>query len=182
MVLAKQQLDLLTAKAWLSENKQLERKAVKLSIQNSIPSEYTRMVLLQTSLDKIDPAEQGLESLISIDVYRQAKKKPTKQSIPDERSGAPLRGLTLGFGDVAATRDNLTEGFGVIKAPEKFEIFEKAAGCCGRLADCVCCMCFIKACSKMNDQCAVVLVQLCAAVACLGCFECCSELCCGGSD
>ncbi|XP_062215389.1 uncharacterized protein LOC133915962 [Phragmites australis] len=168
-VLAKQQMDLLTAKAWLSENNQLERKVVKLSIQNSIPSEYTRMVVLQTSLDKIDPAQQ-------------AKKKPTKQSSPDELSAAPLRGLTHGFGDVAATRENLTTGFGDIKAPEKFELFEKAAGCCSRMADCCCCMCFIKACSKMNDRCAIVLTQACGALACLGCFECCSALCCGQSD
>ncbi|KAL6878213.1 hypothetical protein ACP4OV_012383 [Aristida adscensionis] len=168
-VLAKQQMNLLTAKAWLSENKQLERKVVKLSIQNSIPSEYTRMVLLETSLEKIDPAEQ-------------AKKKPAKQSSPNERSAAPLRGFTLGFGDVAATRENLTTGFGDVKAPEKFEIFEKAAGCCNRVADCCCCMCFINACSKMNDQCAIVLTQACAALACLGCFECCAALCGGGSD
>ncbi|KAF8728945.1 hypothetical protein HU200_018246 [Digitaria exilis] len=168
-VLAKQQMDLLTAKAWLLENKELERKVVKLSIQNSLPSEYTRMVLLQTSLDKIDPAQQ-------------AKNKPTKKSSQDERSAMPLRGMTLGFGDVAATRENLTEGFGDIKAPEKFEIFEKAVGCCSRAADCFCCMCFIKACGKLNDQCVIVFTQACAAIACLGCFECCSELCCGGPN
>ncbi|KAJ1296761.1 hypothetical protein BS78_01G327000 [Paspalum vaginatum] len=168
-VLAKQQMDLLTAKAWLMENKEIERKVVKLSIQNSLPSEYTRMVLLQTSLDKIDPAQQ-------------AKNKPTKQSSPDEQSTMSLRGLTLGFGDVAATRENLTSGFGDIKTPEKFVIFEKAAGCCSRMADCCCCMCFIKMCSKMNDQCAIVMVQACTALACLGCFECCSELCCGGAN
>ncbi|RLN19147.1 uncharacterized protein C2845_PM02G23710 [Panicum miliaceum] len=168
-VLAKQQMDLLTAKAWLLDNKELERKVVKLSIQNSLPSEYTRMVLLQTSLDKIDPAQQ-------------TKNKPTKQSSPDERSAMPLRGLTLGFGDVMATRENLTTGFGDIKPPEKFEIFDKAVGCCSRVADCFCCMCFIKACSKMNDQCAIVMAQACAALACLGCFECCSELCCGGAN
>ncbi|CAL4914838.1 unnamed protein product [Urochloa decumbens] len=169
-VLAKQQMDLLTAKAWLLESKELERKVVKLSIQNSLPSEYTRMVLLQTSLDKIDPAQQ-------------AKNKPAKQSSPEERSAMPLRGMTLGFGDVGATRENLTTGFGEIKATERFEVFEKAmAGCCSRVADCICCMCFIKACSKMNDQCAIVIAQTCAALACLGCFECCSELCCGGAN
>nr|XP_034571989.1 inter alpha-trypsin inhibitor, heavy chain 4 isoform X2 [Setaria viridis] len=168
-VLAKQQMDLLTAKAWLLENKELERKVVKLSIQNSLPSEYTRMVLLQTNLDKIDPAQQ-------------AKNKPTKQSSPDERSAMPLRGLTLGFGDVVATRENLTAGFGDIEVHERFEIFDKAVGCCSRMADCFCCMCFIKACSKMNDQCAIVMAQACAAIACLGCFECCSELCCGGAN
>ncbi|ONL98806.1 inter-alpha-trypsin inhibitor heavy chain-related [Zea mays] len=169
-VLAKQQMDLLTAKAWLMENKELERKVVKLSIQNSLPSEYTRMVLLQTSLDKIDPAQQ-------------AKNKPTKQSSsPDELPAMPLGGLAVGFGDVAATTENLTTGFGDMKAAEKFVMLEKAAGCCSRMADCCCCMCFIKACSKMNDQCAIVMAQACAAIACLGCFECCSELCCGGSN
>ncbi|KAL6648010.1 hypothetical protein ACP70R_012234 [Stipagrostis hirtigluma subsp. patula] len=188
-VLAKQQMNLLTAKAWLSENKQLERKVVKLSIQNSIPSEYTRIVLLQTSLEKVDPAQQSNKPSLGRGIYcfgslldPTAKKKPTKQSSPDERSAAPLHGFTLGFGDVAATRENLITGFGDIKPPEKFEIFEKAAGCCSRVANCCCCMCFINACSKMNDQCAIVLTQACAALACLGCFECCSALCSGGSD
>ncbi|KAM0861071.1 hypothetical protein ACQ4PT_046143 [Festuca glaucescens] len=167
-VLAKQQMDLLTAKAWLSENKQLEQKVAKLSIQNGIPSEYTRTVLLQTVMEKIDPAQQG-------------KQKPKKQSSLDQPSATPLHGLTLGFGNVAATTENLTSGFGDTKAPEKFEMFGKAVGgCCSHAADCCCCMCFINTCSKMNDQCAIVLVQVCTALSFLGCFECCSQLCCGG--
>jgi hypothetical protein len=115
-------------------------------------------------------------------VFDQAKNKPTKQSSPDELPAMPLGGLALGFGDVAATRENLTTGFGDMQATEKFVIFEKAVGCCSRVADCCCCMCLIKACSKMNDQCAIVMAQACAALACLGCFECCSELCCGGPN
>ncbi|CAM0873292.1 unnamed protein product [Alopecurus aequalis] len=167
-VLAKQQLDLLTSKAWLSEKNQLEQKVAKLSIQNSMPSEYTQTVLLQTVMEKIDPAQQG-------------KQKPNKHSSPAEPSATPLRGLTLGFGNVAATMENLTSGFGDTKAPEKFEMFGKVVGgCCSRAADCCCCMCFINTCSKMNDQCAIVLVQVCAALSFLGCFECCSQLCCGG--
>lgn len=168
-VLAKQQMDLLTAKAWLSENKQLEQMVAKMSIQNGIPSEYTQTVLLQTIMEKIDPVQQG-------------KRKPKK---PEEPSATPLQGLTLGFGNVPATTENLTSGFGDTRAPDKFEMFGKAVGgCCGRAADCCCCMCFINCCSKMNDQCAIVLVQLCAALSFLGCFECCTELCCGrgGSD
>ncbi|KAL5217941.1 hypothetical protein ABZP36_018625 [Zizania latifolia] len=167
-LLAKQQIDLLTAKAWFCENKQLERKVVKLSIQNSIPSEYTHTVLLQTILEKVDQGQQG-------------KQKPKKNSSPNEQSATALNGLTVGFGDTAATRENLTAGFGGIKAPEKFEMFEKAVGCCSRLADCCCCMCLINACSKMNDRCAIVMVQFCGALSCLACFECCT-LCCGGSD
>jgi hypothetical protein len=119
----------------------------------------------------------------NIVVFDQAKNKPTKQSSsPDELPAMPLGGLAVGFGDVAATTENLTTGFGDMKAAEKFVMLEKAAGCCSRMADCCCCMCFIKACSKMNDQCAIVMAQACAAIACLGCFECCSELCCGGSN
>ncbi|VAI27494.1 unnamed protein product [Triticum turgidum subsp. durum] len=164
-VLAKQQMDLLTAKAWLSENKQLEQMVAKMSIQNGIPSEYTRTVLLQTIMEKIDPAQQG-------------KRKPKK---PEEPSATLLQGLTLGFGSVTATTENLTSGFGDTRAPDKFEMFGKAVGgCCARVTDCCCCMCFINCCSKMNDRCAIVLVQACAALSFLGCFECCTELCCGG--
>uniref|UniRef100_A0A0D9VV52 VWFA domain-containing protein n=1 Tax=Leersia perrieri TaxID=77586 RepID=A0A0D9VV52_9ORYZ len=147
-VLAKQQMDLLTAKAWFYENNQLERKVEKLSIQNSIPSEFTRTVLLQTVLEKIDPAQQ-------------AKQKPKKNSSPNEQSATSLSGLTLGFGDIVATRENLSAGFGDTKPPERFEMFDKAVGCCSRLADCCCCMCFINTCSKMNDRCAIVMVQFC---------------------
>ncbi|KAF0922327.1 hypothetical protein E2562_031819 [Oryza meyeriana var. granulata] len=167
-VLAKQQMDLLTAKAWFYENNQLERKVVKLSIQNNTPSEYTRTVLLQTIVEKIDQAQQ-------------ANQKPKKNSSPNDQSATSLNGLTLGFGDIAATRENLSPGFGDTKAPERFEMFEKAVGCCSRLADCCCCMCVINTCSKINDRCAIVMVQFCGALSCLACFECCS-LCCGGSD
>uniref|UniRef100_A0A0E0EEA5 VWFA domain-containing protein n=1 Tax=Oryza meridionalis TaxID=40149 RepID=A0A0E0EEA5_9ORYZ len=166
-VLAAQQIGLLTAKAWLSSDKQLERKVVKLSIQNSIPSEYTSMVLLQT-LEKVDAAQK-------------VKQKLKGHKGPDEPRRIPLQGLKLGFGDRAATRENLVTGFGDVRPPETFEILNKAAGCCSRLADCLCCMCCIKACNKMNDQCAIVMTQICAALACLGCYECCAELC-SGSD
>ncbi|KAG8099381.1 hypothetical protein GUJ93_ZPchr0013g35406 [Zizania palustris] len=168
-VLVVQQIGLLTAKAWLSGDKQLERKVVKLSIQNSIPSEYTSMVLLQTNLENVDAAQKVKQKLKD---HKGAREPPR----------TPLHGLKLGFGDRAATRENLITGFGDVKPQETFEILNKAAGCCSRLADCLCCMCCIKACSKMNDQCAIVLAQVCAALSCLGCYECCSELCCSGSE
>ncbi|TVU37967.1 hypothetical protein EJB05_11313 [Eragrostis curvula] len=152
-VLAAQQVGLLTAKAWLSADKQLERKLIKLSVQNSVPSEYTSMVEAEELKGHKGPDELRI----------------------------PLHGLKLGFGDRDATKENLVTGFEDIP-PEKLQIFDKAAGCCSSVADCLCCMCCIKACSKMNDQCAIVMTQLCAALACLGCYECCAEVCCGGSD
>ncbi|KAL6855884.1 hypothetical protein ACP4OV_018686 [Aristida adscensionis] len=167
-VLAAQQIGLLTAKAWLSADKQLERKVIKLSIQNGIPSEYTSMVLLQTYQEKVGAKQK-------------VKQKIKGRKGPDELR-IPLDGLKLGFGDKVATRENIITGFRDVKPPEKFVILTKAAGCCGQLADCLCCMCCINACNKMNDQCAILMTQVCAALACLGCYECCAEVCCGGSE
>jgi len=167
-VLTTQQINLLTSKAWLSADKQLERKVIKLSIKNEFPSEYTEMVLLETYLDKVDATQK-------------VKQKLKGKKGPDERR-IPLYGLKLGFGDKDATRENLITGFGDVRPEEKSVILKKASGCCSRLADCLCCMCCIKACNRMNDQCAIVMAQVCAALSCLGCYECCSEVCCGGSE
>jgi hypothetical protein len=114
-------------------------------------------------------------------VLEQVKQKLKGQKGPDEIR-IPLHGLKLGFGDKEATRDNLITGYGDVRPPEKSVIMQKASGCCSRLADCFCCMCCIKACNRMNDQCAIVMAQVCAALSCLGCYECCAEVCCGGSD
>ncbi|KAJ1291847.1 hypothetical protein BS78_02G348400 [Paspalum vaginatum] len=167
-VLAAQRIDLLTAKAWLTADKQLERKVIKLSVQNSVLSEYTEITLLQTILDKVDATQKVKQKL-------KGQKGPEEQRIP-------LHGLKLGFGNKDATRENLTTGFGDMKPPEKSVILQKASGCCSSLADCLCCMCCLKACNRMNDQCAIVMAQLCAALSFLGCYECCAEVCCGGSD
>jgi len=56
--LTTQQINLLTSKAWLSADKQLERKVIKLSIQNGLLSEYTEMVLLENYLDKVDATQK----------------------------------------------------------------------------------------------------------------------------
>jgi hypothetical protein len=112
----------------------------------------------------------------------QVKQKQKGPKGANEPLRIPLHGLRLGFGDKAATRENLLAGFGNEKPPETLKIFKKAGGCCSRVADCLCCMCCIKACNRMNDQCAILMVQICAALSCLGCYECCAEVCCGGSE
>lgn len=91
-----------------------------------------------------------------------------------------VHGLKLGFGNVTATAENLSAGAGDLKPPETFYVLNKAVGCCSRLCDCCCCMCFIRMCSKLNDQCVIAMTQLGTAFACIGCLECCS-LCCDGS-
>ncbi|KAL8546211.1 hypothetical protein ACS0TY_006068 [Phlomoides rotata] len=47
-MVAKRQIELLTAQAWYSENQELENKIAKMSVQNAIVSEYTDMVLTET--------------------------------------------------------------------------------------------------------------------------------------
>ncbi|KAJ0075235.1 hypothetical protein Patl1_33716 [Pistacia atlantica] len=45
---ARRQIDMLTARAWLSESKELEDNVAKMSIQTGFPSEYTQMLLLKS--------------------------------------------------------------------------------------------------------------------------------------
>ncbi|XVF88913.1 hypothetical protein PTKIN_Ptkin19aG0089000 [Pterospermum kingtungense] len=176
-VLARHQIDLLTAQAWLSENKQLEEKVSKLSIETCNISEYTRMVLLEHN--KIDKT-------IEYSGARKARKKGDPHKIRD--SEAPkkilLQSLSVGFGDLIATAENIRPGSEEQKLPEAAEMFIKAtSNCCGQMCKrCCCCMCCIRCCSKMNDQCATALAQLCTALACFGCLDCCSNLCCAGEE
>lgn len=89
-----------------------------------------------------------------------------------------LQSLGVGFGNLTATEENDPPGSEMLKLPEAAEKFVKAASnCCDTLCSCWCCPCCIQACSRINDQCAIVLTQFCGALACLGCLSCC-ELCC----
>lgn len=84
----------------------------------------------------------------------------------------------VGFGNLEATAENTPHGTGERKA-EAAEIFVKAASnCCSNLCGYCCCPCCIEACSSINNQCAILLTQLCTAFACFGCFDCCLEMCC----
>lgn len=94
-----------------------------------------------------------------------------------------IQGLQLGFGDLQATAANTQPDYQAPKLPEAAEIFVKAASdCCSSICNKCCCMCCIQCCSKINDQCAIVLTQLCTALACFGCFECWSSICCCGQE
>ncbi|THU44622.1 hypothetical protein C4D60_Mb02t09320 [Musa balbisiana] len=168
--LAKQHIDLLTSQAWFSESKQLEEKVIKLSIQSSIPSEYTCMVLLQTETEKQEA------------VKKVKKRESRKHSGPDDNLSISVRSMVNGFGNVIATKENHPTGFAEAKEHETFEIYHKAVGCCNRIAYCCCCPCCIKTCSKLNDQLVIAMAQLCTALSCLACSECCTEFCCDGSD
>ncbi|GKE65158.1 hypothetical protein Tco_1519319 [Tanacetum coccineum] len=47
-ILAKNQIDSYTTQAWFSQDKELEYKVAKISLETGTVSEYTHMVLLKT--------------------------------------------------------------------------------------------------------------------------------------
>ncbi|KAJ0090482.1 hypothetical protein Patl1_13617 [Pistacia atlantica] len=173
-VFAKQQIDLLTAQAWFSEDKQLEEKVAKMSVQTGVISEYTSMIILETDEGKRTESPS----------IKKESEGSGSQKIVD--SGASktisLQSLGIGFGDLIATTENIPPGAEEAKLPEVAEIFVKAASnCCSSMANKCCCMCCIQCCSNLNDRFVILLTQVCTALACFGCLECCS-ICCSGSD
>lgn len=101
-----------------------------------------------------------------------------RQVSSERQSTIFLGSLGVGFGNLSATAANIPPGTEQIKSPEAAEMLVNAAStCCSRLLDRCCCGCFIQACSHVNGQCYIVLSQLCAALACFECLNCCYELC-----
>ncbi|CAL1366186.1 unnamed protein product [Linum trigynum] len=174
-IFAKQQIDILTSQAWFSTSKQLEEKVSKISIETGVASEYTRMLILETQR-----VHQSTES--------PAGRKGSKKANSEKGETKTLRrtmlpSLGVGFGSLTATTDNIPPGAEQPKLPEAAEMIIKAASnCCERLYGNCCCMCCIQCCSRMNNECAVALTQLCMALACFGCFECCAAICCPGEQ
>ncbi|GMI73017.1 hypothetical protein like AT1G19110 [Hibiscus trionum] len=170
-ILARRQIDIITCHAWLSESKELEEKVAKISLQTNFPCEYTRWVLLQTDSGK-KVSESTVVSQIFDKINLSTKGDPNIQNI------ILLGCLGVGFGNLTATAKNIAPGTKEPNSPEGAEILVKAASnCCSMLLDRCCCMCFIQACSYMNNQCAIVLSQICTALACFECVNCCYELC-----
>lgn len=163
-VLARKQMEAYTALAWLAQNKELEEKVAKISLETGIASEYTHMILLKTEpQDK--PSKSG---------RKQGKKKtdPKNEGTKTEKIKS-LHHLGLGFGSVIGTNENIPPGFGP-RPPTQSEMLASMAGdCCADTFSKCCCMCCIQLCSRINNQCSIVLTQLCGAVTCYGCCECC---------
>ncbi|XP_027338364.1 von Willebrand factor A domain-containing protein DDB_G0286969-like [Abrus precatorius] len=172
-ICARDQIEHLTALSWLLKDEELEQKVAKLSLQTGFMSEYTRMTILENDHLKI----------------KKDKESDGKKS--DPRSGATVQGqrmillphLGIGFGDLTATAENTSPGSEVTKLPDGAEIFIKAAtNCCGKFCNECCCMCCIHVCTRINNQCAIAFSQLCVGLGCFSCLNCCSELCCYGTE
>ncbi|GJR97819.1 inter-alpha-trypsin inhibitor heavy chain-related protein [Tanacetum coccineum] len=172
-VLAKQQIEQYTTQAWFSQDKKLEEKVAKLSMQTGVVSEYTRMILLETVQD----THATTSSSATKHGKKEASSKKTETTEKTEMIKV-LQQLGVGFGNLIATMENIPPGFQP-KLPDQAEMLVRAAGnCCVNLCGKCCCVCCINILSKMNDQCAIAVTQLCTGLAFLGCFVCC-EVCCG---
>ncbi|OMO70665.1 von Willebrand factor, type A [Corchorus capsularis] len=170
-ILTKRQIDIVTCHAWLSESKELEEKVAKISLQTSFPSEYTCLTLLQTDSGKKVP-----ETILVQEIFN--KINLSRKEDPNSQKIVFVGCLGIGFGNLTATAKNIAPGTEEPKAPEGAEILVKAASnCCSMLLDRFCCMCFIQACSRINNQCSIVFTQLCTGLACCECLNCCYELC-----
>ncbi|XP_022777232.1 uncharacterized protein LOC111318624 [Durio zibethinus] len=170
-ILTRRQIDILTCHAWLSESQELEEKVAKISLQTSFPSEYSSLIFLQTDSGKKVP-----ESILVREIFNKIN-LPTKGDLNSQKI-ILLQCLGVGFGNLNATAKNIPSGTEESKSPEGAEILVKAASnFCSMLLDRCCCMCFIQACSYMNNQCSIVFSQLCTALACFECVDCCYELC-----
>ncbi|KAI3938866.1 hypothetical protein MKW92_012489 [Papaver armeniacum] len=168
-VLAKKHIDVLTAQAWYTQSKKLEEKIARMSIQTGIPSEYTRMVVLQTDVGKKASDPIGIQEVKKLDLQKMVDSEGRKIML--------LQCLGIGFGNLTATTESIPPGWGEPELPEPVaDAFVKAASnCCSSLADLCCCMNCIRCCSSMNNQCGILIVQLCGGLACLGCFSCCGD-------
>lgn len=168
-VLARRLINILTANSWFTGNKEIEKQVAEISMQTGFPSEYTHMILVQT-----ESADQGLHSVMK---QEETYDISSLQKIISGRKIIELPSLGTGFGDLKKTAENLPPGVRV-KGPDATEwIVKTATGCCSKVVERVCCMCFIQALSQMSNQCVITLSQLCGALACCECLDCCYDLC-----
>ncbi|XP_062087837.1 uncharacterized protein LOC133794562 isoform X2 [Humulus lupulus] len=169
-VLARRQIDMLTSQVWLTQSKEMEEKVVKMSKETGVPSEYNLMVLVQHDKGKKTTASVPTQEVNN-------KSKQQKVAEVNTEKMLVLGSLGMGFGDLAATAANKASLIEEPKA-EATDVLVKAAGkCCSRVIDRICCMCFIQTCSYVNNQSAILLTQICTALACFECINCCYELC-----
>ncbi|PWA75450.1 von Willebrand factor, type A [Artemisia annua] len=163
-IIAKQQIDSYTTQAWFSQDKELEDKVAKISLETGTVSEYTHMVLLKT-------APQAIASKSGKKKGKKGSNSQKTESLITEQIKV-LDNLGLGFGNVIATIENILPGFGP-RPPTQAEKLARVTGnCCLDMFGRCCCMSCLQACSKINNQCSVVLTQVCGFVTCFGCCQC----------
>ncbi|KAK9726880.1 hypothetical protein RND81_05G243200 [Saponaria officinalis] len=169
-VFARTQIDVLTAEAWFTGSKEMEKQVADISTQTGFPSEYTRMILVETQSDDLGSDFITIQGKEAYD-HRNLQKMVRCQKL------IPLQSLGVGFGDLKKTAENFPPGV-IVKTPDASDAIVRAAtGCCQQFLDRFCCMCCIQAVSKLSDRLVITMSQICAALSCCSCLDCCYDLC-----
>ncbi|KAK7363316.1 hypothetical protein VNO77_05455 [Canavalia gladiata] len=132
LVSARDQIVNLTAQAWLLENKQLEQKVAKLSLQTGFISEFTRMIILEN--DHLKKVKESAGTKVS-----KKRNSQYKANVRGQRL-ILLPHFGIGFGNLAATAEN-TPLESETKLPEVAEIFKMATNCGETLCSYCCFVC-----------------------------------------
>eukprot|EP01084_Bolivina_argentea_P183569 316736_1 len=124
-IFIKQQIDLMTADAWLKKSKKLEQKVIDVSVHSNMPSMFTSTVMFETTHSLFEEEEKKLDDLINDDNNNNnsgnndnrhrrqkmmAKIKNNKKTVAALAIGGTAAVVAVGvmsFGDVQATLDNI---------------------------------------------------------------------------
>jgi len=123
-IFIKQQIDLMTADAWLKQSKKLEDKVVNVSVHSNMPSMFTDVVMFETTQSLFEEEEKKLNDLINErkdddpdlanNEHRRnkmlAKMKNNKKTVAALAVGgtcAVVAVSVMSFGDVQSTLDNI---------------------------------------------------------------------------
>eukprot|EP00485_Elphidium_margaritaceum_P000756 CAMPEP_0202688042 /NCGR_PEP_ID=MMETSP1385-20130828/3579_1 /ASSEMBLY_ACC=CAM_ASM_000861 /TAXON_ID=933848 /ORGANISM="Elphidium margaritaceum" /LENGTH=718 /DNA_ID=CAMNT_0049342919 /DNA_START=32 /DNA_END=2188 /DNA_ORIENTATION=- len=151
-IFIKQQIDLMTADAWLSQSKSLESEVAALSMHTNMPSMYTDVVMYETTQLLLDQEEKKLNDLINEqndddelnnNRHRRsklmAKMKNNKKTVAALAVGGTFAVVAVGamtFGDVQATMDNIPILGGGNDIDPDFECCGDCDDGCGDCDDC----------------------------------------------
>merc|ERR1712129_280024 len=115
-IFIKQQIDLMTADAWLKKSKKMEEKVIEVSVNANMPSMGTSTVMFETTQSLFDEEEKKFDDLINDNhnVNRRkkllTKMKNNKKTVAALAIGGTAAVVAVGvmsFGDVQATMDNI---------------------------------------------------------------------------
>jgi len=124
----KQQLDLLTGRAWLENSEKLRQQVIELSCAQSMPSAHTTMVAYETNEKKKKKDDSKGKSASSANV--------AKVAAIAVGSAIAIGAAAVFFGSVAGTLNNVPAiGSGVISV---FDSIGHASGICNCFSCCDC--------------------------------------------
>jgi len=173
-VFVKQQLDQLIALEWLTEDQALREKIIQLSLNEELPTPYTKMIsyeLSQKQKDKLEAEEEKNRKNGTMN-----KKGPNAKMIAKYAAGsvAVAAGLVL-VGSIAASALNAGAFAGLAESGAIFEgIGDVDLDCCG---ECECgefleCFSCFESC-----ECGEIDLECCGDCDITGIFESCGDSC-----